>query len=200
MEDIIIRKETEKDYRATEELTRDAFWNVYRPGCLEHFVLHNYRSREDFLPELDFVMEKEGRIIGHIMYARAEIILADGKLPIATFGPLSIAKDMQKKGYGAELARYSMEKAKDAGFGAVAITGDIGFYGRLGFVVAKNVGIKYAPDPEAEYFLIKELKEGYLDGIIGTYEDLDGYTVDEKEAELFDAGFPFREKHSGKLM
>ena len=137
MEDIIIRKETEKDYRATEELTRDAFWNVYRPGCLEHFVLHNYRSREDFLPELDFVMEKEGRIIGHIMYARTEIILADGKLPIATFGPLSIAKDMQKKGYGAALARYSLEKAKNAGFGAVAITGDIVFYGGLGCVAAE---------------------------------------------------------------
>nr|MDD6336651.1 acetyltransferase [bacterium] len=66
MKPYIIRKETPADYRTVENLTREAFWNVYRPGCLEHYVLHLFRDRDDFVPELDFVMEVEGNIIGHV--------------------------------------------------------------------------------------------------------------------------------------
>ena len=73
-EDIIIRPETPADYREAENLTREAFWNVYRPGCLEHYVLHCYRNDPDFIPELDFVMEKDGKLIGQVIYVKAEIV------------------------------------------------------------------------------------------------------------------------------
>lgn len=89
---IIIRNETPADYPAVENLTRESFWNVYRPGCTEHYVLHCYRSAPDFVPELDFVMEKDGELIGHVMYSRSEITTSGGKaIPIMTFGPISIA-------------------------------------------------------------------------------------------------------------
>ena len=196
--DYMIRLETPNDYRKVENLTREAFWNVYRPGCMEHYVLHCYRDREDFVPELDFVMEKDGEIIGHVMYVRAKIQADDGReIPIMTFGPIGIAPEYKRKGYGKALLDYSMEKAKKMGVGALCMEGNIDFYGKSGFVVASTKGIHYYAEPREEevpYFLLKELKEGFLDGITGVYHTPEGYFVDEKAVEKFDADFPSKEK------
>ena len=195
---IIIRNETKEDYRKVENLTREAFWNVYRPGCSEHYVLHRYRDDPAFVPELDFVMELNGEIIGQIIYVRSEIDCDDGKkLPIMTFGPIGIAPEYKRQGYGKRLLDYSMEKAKEAGAGAIAITGNILFYGKSGFVPAKTKGVRYADDPEADYLLVKELTPGFFDGVSGTYKDPDGYFVCEKDPEAFErfeATFPKKEK------
>lgn len=195
IKDLTIRVETQKDYKAVETLTREAFWNVYRPGCLEHYVLHCFRSREDFIPQLSMVLEKDNEIIGHIMYAKAEITLHSGeKLPVMTFGPFSIAPQHRGKGYGAYLLKHSMEKAEALGASVLAITGDIHLYGKFGFEIAKTRGVCYSAYPEADFFLIKELKKGVLDNVQGTYTDPDGYFVDETEAEEFDKGFVPKEK------
>ena len=194
----IIRPETKDDYRAAENLTREAFWNVYRPGCMEHYVLHCYRDDPAFVPELDFVMELDGELMGQVIYVRSEIDCDDGrKVPIMTFGPISIAPAYKRQGYGKQLLDYSMEKAKEMGAGALAITGNIDFYGKSGFVPAKTKGVRYADDPEADYFLIKELTPGFLDGISGTYKDPEGYFICEKDPEgfeRFEATFPAKEK------
>lgn len=195
---ITIRLEKESDYRETENLTREAFWNVYCPGCKEHYVLHCYRNDPAFVPELDFVMELDGKMIGQVMYARSEIVCDDGKrVPIMTFGPIGIAPEYKRKGYGKRLLDYSMEKAKDMGAGALAITGNIDFYGKSGFVPAKTKGVRYADDPDADYFLICELTPGFLNGISGTYHDPEGYFVCDKDPEgfeKFEAEFPPKEK------
>ena len=193
--DYIIRLETKDDYRIVENLTREAFWNIYRPGCTEHYVLHQFRHRKDFVPELDFVMEKDGNIIGHVMYAYSSILSSEGKsIPIMTFGPISILPDFKRQGYGTILLQYSMQKAKEMGANALAITGNIAFYGKSGFVTAKSKDIRYADDPEAEYFLITELTPHFLDKITGTYKDPSGYFVDDASAEKFDANFPKKKK------
>lgn len=195
MQNIIIRNETTADYRIVENLTREAFWNVYRPGCLEHYVLHTFREDTAFVPELDLVMELNGEIIGHVMYVRSAIKADDGReIPIMTFGPISIKPEYKRQGYGKKLLDYSMEKARTMGAGALAITGNINFYGKSGFVVSKTCGVRYEDDPDADYFLITELEPGFLNGISGTYKDPVGYFVDEKEAEEFDATFPPKEK------
>ena len=195
---ITIRPETESDDRAVENLTREAFWNVYRPGCMEHYVLHCFRTDPAFVPELDLVMELNGTLIGHIMYARSEIACSDGRaLPIMTFGPISIAPEYKRQGYGKCLLDYSMEKAKEMGAGALAITGNILFYGKSGFVPAKSKGIRYADDPDASYLLIKELTPGFLSGLSGTYKDPEGYSVCERDPDgfaQFEATFPEKEK------
>ena len=158
----MIRRETPDDYQEVEYLTREAFWNVYRPGCIEHYIVHQYRCREDFVPELDFVMEKDDVIIGHIMYVNAEILSDNGqKIPI------------------------------------ICIEGDIAFYGKSGFVTASSKGIHYYAEPRSArvpYFLVKELQEGFLDGVTGTYKPPSGYFINEEEAEKFDAQFPPKEK------
>lgn len=195
---ITIRPETKDDYRNVENLTRESFWNVYRPGCQEHYVLHCYRKDPAFVPELDLVMEVDGKLIGQVMYVRSEIQCDDGRiLPIMTFGPICIAPEYKRQGYGKRLLDGSMEKAKKMGANALAITGNIDFYGKSGFVPAKTKGVRYADDPEADYFLIKELTPGFLDGISGTYRDPDGYFVCEKDPkgfEAFEAAFPKKEK------
>ena len=108
LNDYTIRLEKETDYRAVEELTRETFWNLYKPGCAEHYVLHTYRSKPEFVRELDFVMEKDGRLIGHVMFVRAEINSDEGrKIPIMTFGPISILPEFQRRGYGRALLDYA---------------------------------------------------------------------------------------------
>ena len=148
---IIIRREEEKDYRAVENLTREAFWDVYCPGCKEHYVLHCYRSDAAFVPELDFVMEVDGKLIGQVIYVKSEIELNCGKkLPVMTFGPIGILPECKRRGYGKRLLDYSMEQAKKLGAGALIITGNIDFYGKSGFVPAKTKGVRYADDPDAD--------------------------------------------------
>ena len=195
---IIIRKEKKEDHREVENLVREAFWNVYRPGCLEHYVLNQLRDNPDFVPELDFVMLKDGKLIGQNIFIKAVIKADDGRnIPIMTMGPICIAPEFKRKGYGKILLDYSLEKAAEAGCGAVCFEGNIDFYGKSGFSYASDFGIRYHGLPEGEdasFFLCKELIPGYLDGITGEYETPAGYFVDEKAAEEFDKAFPYKEK------
>lgn len=196
--DYTIRKETAADYRTVENLTREAFWNVYRPGCTEHYVLHQFRDRPEFVKELDLILEVGGQIIGHVMFVRAEITADDGRiLPIMTFGPISIHPAFQRMGYGKILLDYALEKAARMGVGAVCMEGNIAFYGKCGFDIASKSGIHYYAEPRDEvvpYFLLKQLKEGFLDGVTGVYKTPSGYFVNEAEAEGFDRQFPSKEK------
>ena len=189
-----IRRERPKDYREVENLTREAFWNVYRPGCTEHYVLHRFRERPEFVKELDLCLEVEGQIIGHIMFVRAEIKADDGRiLPIMTFGPISILPDFQRRGYGKILLDYVLEKAAEMGVGAVCMEGNIDFYGKCGFDVASKSGIHYYAELREEvvpYFLLKQLRDGFLDGVTGVYKTPDGYFVSDQAAEEFDREFP----------
>ena len=166
---IEIRLEKKEEYREVENLVRESFWNVYRPGCLEHYVLNQLRENPDFVPELDFVMELDGEIIGQNMFMKAKIDADDGRqVPIMAMGPICIKQELKRKGYG-----------------------------KSGFREAGSYGIRYHGLPEGEdasFFLCKELIPGYLDGVTGEYETPAGYFVDEDKAEEFDRQFPPKEK------
>lgn len=196
--DYIIRLERKDEHRAVENLVREAFWNVYRPGCFEHFVLNQLRDDPAFVQELDFVMEKDGELIGQNMFMRAVIKADDGRdIPIFTMGPICITPEFKRRGYGKKLLDFSLEKAAEMGAGAVCFEGNIDFYGKSGFVCASEFGIRYHGVPEGEdasFFLCKELKSGYLDGITGVYTPPQGYFVDEAAVEEFDKDFPPKEK------
>ena len=196
--DYIIRSERKEEYREVENLVRESFWNVYRPGCLEHYVLNQLRNDSAFIHELDFVMEKDGRIIGQNMFMHAVIKADDGRdIPVITMGPICIANEFKRQGYGKILLDYSLEKATEMGFGAICFEGNINFYGKSGFTYAGEFGIRYHDLPEdadASFFLCKELKKGYLNGVTGEYAPPDGYFVNEDDAEEFDRQFPPKEK------
>ena len=198
---IIIRNETEKDYRTVENLVRESFWNVYRPGCLEHYVLHHLRKNPAFVPELDFVMEKDGQIIGQNVFVRATIKSDDGRnIPIMAMGPICIAPEFKRQGYGKQILDYSLDRATKFGCGAVCFEGNIDFYGKSGFTYASKFGIRYHDLPEdadSSFFLCKELIPQYLNDITGEYTPPKAYFVAEenpKDFEAFDSLFPVKEK------
>ena len=199
---MIIRLEKKEEHRKVENLVRESFWNVYRPGCLEHYVLHQLRNDPAFVAELDFVMflkdDKEEKLIGQNIFMRANIKADDGRdIPIMTMGPICITPELKRQGYGKILLDYSLDKAAELGCGAVCFEGNIDFYGKSGFKYASEFGIRYHGLPEGEdasFFLCKELIPGYLNGITGEYATPAGYLVDEKEAEEFDKMFPYKEK------
>ena len=194
----IIRLEKKEEHRTVENLVRESFWNVYRPGCSEHYVIHVLRDDPAFVKELDFVMEQDGELIGQNMFMRTVINADDGQdIPVLTMGPICIAPELKRRGYGKKLLDCSLEQATAMGFGAVLFEGNIGFYGKSGFDYARNFGIRYHDLPEGaddSFFLCKELIHGYLNGITGVYQTPKGYYVDDADVEDFDKAFPPKEK------
>ena len=193
-----IRLENKEDYRGVENLVRESFWNVYRPGCSEHYVIHVLRDDPAFVRELDFVMEKDGRLIGQNMFMKTVIEADDGSVVnVLTMGPIGITPELKRRGYGKTLLDFSLEKAAELGYGAVLFEGNIGFYGKSGFDYASRFGIRYhglPEDADSSFFLCKELVPGYLDGITGVYQTPQGYYVKDEDVEEFDKDFPVKEK------
>lgn len=202
MKNYNIRLEQLQEQREVENLIRESFWNVYRPGCLEHYVMHCLRKDKDFVADLNFVMTvaEDGteRLIGQAMCMKAQLTLDNGGvLPIMTLGPIGIYPDYKRQGYGKALLDFTLQKAAEKGFGAVCFEGNIDFYGKSGFTFASAYGIRYHGLPEGEdasFFLCKELRKGFLDRVKGEYATPKGYFVDEAEAEEFDKQFPEKEK------
>lgn len=196
--DCVIRCERKEEHREVENLVRESFWNVYRPGCLEHFVLNQLRNDPAFVPELDFVMEMDGRLIGQNIFMRAVVKADDGRdIPVMAMGPICIHPAFQKQGLGKTLLDFSLDKAAALGCGALCFEGNIDFYGKSGFSYASRFGIRYRGLPagaDSSFFLCKELIPGYLDGISGEYATPQGYFVDAKAADEYDKSFPYKEK------
>lgn len=203
MEKGIIRLEQEKDYFEVENLTREAFWNVYRPGCDEHFVLHNMRADARFVKELDYVIELDGIIVANIVYALGYLTLDNGeKRDILIFGPVSVLPQYQKQGFAERLINFTLEKAKALGYNCVAITGNPDYYKKYGFVSASTFGVYYEgmdKSDDAPFFMIKQL--GDIPVQSGVYSDPECYHAREEDVALFDKQFPpkVKEKREGQL-
>lgn len=200
-----IRLEQPGDYRAVENLTREAFWNVYRPGCMEHCVLHKLRQDPCFVPELSYVLEEEGQILAHIAYAKGRLRTPQGETrDLLLFGPVSVDPSRQKQGYGSRLIRFTLEKAAELGYDAVVITGSPDYYHRFGFESAGKHGIFYEgmeQGTDFPYFMVKILDPERAEGLRGVYKDPEVYFVSDEEVEDFDRSFPpkKKEKRPGQL-
>lgn len=198
MEEIKLRPETPADHRAVEELTREAFWNHYVPGCCEHYLAHILREDKAFLPELDFVAEAGGALVGNIMYTMAQITRDDGaETPVLCFGPLSVLPQWQGKGVGSALVRHTLALARTQGHRAVLITGDPDYYRRFGFVPAEQYGIAAADNSYAAALLALELCPGALSGCAGRFLEAPVFSFDESSADAFDRSFPSRALRDG---
>jgi len=198
MEGFVIRLEQPQDYRAVEHLTREAFWNCHVPGCDEHYLARVLRDAACFLPELDFVAERGGRIVGSIMYTRA-VVRCDGgeTLPVLCFGPVSVLPEWQGKGVGSALIRHSLGAARAQGHAAVLIYGDPAYYARFGFVAAERFGIGTADGHYADALQAVELVAGALSGKAGRFAEDEAYEIDAEAARAFDSAFPYKEKRAG---
>lgn len=191
---IIIRSERPEDYRSVEELTKRAFWNVNVPGCDEHYLAHILRSHEDFIPELDLILELDGKIIANIMYTKSWLIDENGnEKEILTFGPLSVLPEYQRHGYGKRLLDYSLEKASEMGYEAVVIFGNPENYIPRGFKNCKRFNVSVnGKFPVA--MLVKELCEGALSGNSWNFRESAAYNYNPDDVEEFDKSFPQMKK------
>lgn len=190
-----IRRETEADYRAVEELHRNAFWNVQVPGCSEHYLAHVLRKHPDFIPELDLVYELDGKIAGNVMYTKSELLEERGNSTgILTFGPIGVAPEYQRRGIGKALLEASFDIAAGLGYPAIAIFGDPDNYVARGFRSCKRYNVCLEGDVYPAALLVKELKPGFFDGRKLFFRESPAYEIQERDAEAFDAGFPPKEK------
>ncbi len=193
--DIDIRLEKDSDYRAVEELTREAFWNLHVPGCDEHYLVHKIRTCSDFVPDLDFVAVKDNQIVGNIVYTKSYILDDLGtKHELLTFGPLSVLPQFQRQGIGKALIEHTKKVAFEKGYKGIVIYGNPANYCPRGFKSSKKFGIT-APNGKYPFsLLVLELFDGALDGISGKFYDSDVYHVNQSDAEEYDQQFVYKEK------
>ena len=191
---ITIRPEEEKDYNSVENLTREAFWNVYRPGCDEHLLIHNIRNKKEFIKELDYVAVFNNVIVGSIIYAKAKVIGINKEYDVITFGPVSVLPICQKNGIGKKLIEHTIAKSKIMGFNAILIYGNPKYYEKFGFKNSKEYKIT---DMEGNYndaLMALELYPDSLKNISGKFFEGEAYKIDKKELEIFERNFPYKEK------
>lgn len=193
---ILLRLEEERDWREVELLIREAFWKPkdaqeYGIGCDEHYLAHTLRTSPEFIPELDFVAEVNGCVVGSIIYSRAHVRLPDGRRhDVLNFGPLSVLPEFQRQGVGSALMRHSLKKAARMGYGSVIFFGHPTYYPRFGFKEAKEFGITTCNGDNFPAFMAMELIYGDLDGVTGTYHESPLFVVDKDKAREFDTSFP----------
>ena len=192
---MIIRQEERTDYKKVEYLLREAFWNVYRPGCHEHYIVHNLRHDASFIRELDYVIEDDDKVVGHITYSKNTLCVDNKKIDVVTLGPVGIDPNYQKRGYGSKLIEYTLDKANDLGISYVFIIGDENYYKRFGFVDASKYNIQFNDvEGDTSFFMIKVFDKDNLDFDNAKYLDNPLFDVDEEKVDQFDKNFPKKEK------
>ncbi|MBR5796022.1 MAG: N-acetyltransferase [Erysipelotrichaceae bacterium] len=197
-----IRLEQRTDYKEVELLIREAFWNIYRPGCYEHFIVHNLRYDSSFINKLDYVIEEDGRIIAHIVYSSNKLITDENTETVVTLGPICVHPDYQKQGYGRKLMEHTLNLAQEMGIPYVFVVGIENFYTKFGFEDASKYGIQYNDLTEdTPFFMVKVFDEEKINSINGIYKDNELFKVDKEELEKFDQKFPpkQKEKREGQL-
>lgn len=195
--DIIIRLEEEKDYERVEFIHREAFWNQSVPGATEHYFAHMLRQHEDFIPQLDLVAEKDGKVIGSVMYSRARLVDEKGEeKEVISFGPIAVLPEHQRRGISRILLDVSFEKAAEMGFDTIVIFGNPSNYVGRGFKSSKKYNVCLEGDVFPCALLVKELNEGALDGRKWYYygSSAEDCCNDAAAVEKFDAHFPPKKK------
>ncbi len=196
--DIQLRREETTDYIETENLTREAFWNQYIPGCDEHYLIYIMRDCPEFVHELDIVAIDDNKIVGNIAYVKAIIEGDNGKIyEVLTLGPISVLPEYQNKGIGGKMIEHTKKIASDMGYSAILLCGDPNYYSKQGFVAAEQLGIRTADNMYADALQVCELYENALSEARGRYIENSIYEVEESKAIEFDKGFPIKEKLSG---
>jgi predicted N-acetyltransferase YhbS len=191
---VLLRLEEEKDYKSVENLTREAFWNIYRPGCYEHLIIHNIRKAKEFIKELDYVAIYNNEIVGNIVYVKAKIINAIKEYDVLTFGPLSVLPKYQRTGIGKKLIEHTIKKSREIGFKAIIIYGNPVYYERFGFKISKEYGITDTEDNYNDALMILELFPRALENINGKFCESEVYNINKIELETFENNFPYKEK------
>jgi predicted N-acetyltransferase YhbS len=194
-ENITIRLENPQDYRETENMVREAFWDVYRPGCNEHLIMHKLQESDAFIKELDFVACDKDKVVGIAVCPKAIIKNDTGQEFTVLSMIVGILPSYQKKGIGSMLVKKIMDEARSMGFKGIVLFGSPEYYPRFGFKNAKEYGIRTSEGKNLDPFMALELSKNSLSGINGKFYETSAYHVSDEELELFEKEFPHKEKH-----
>ncbi len=190
-----IRLENSSDYRKVEEVAREAFWNLYIPGCVEHCAIHKLRKSKEFIPELTFVIEADGEIIGSIFYSHSKVVDDKGvEHKTITFGPVSILPRYHRQGFGKLLIEHSIQAAKNMGHKAIITLGYPYHYEPYGFRSGKKYGICMPDRKFYKGLLVLPLYEGALEDVSGRAYFSEALNTTEEECLEYDKSFSFKEK------
>jgi len=193
--DILIRRTDKNNFLLTENITREAFWNIYKPGCDEHLVLHHVRNSQSYIAELDLVAVSENEIIGHVISTKANVIdVQNHKHEVLCVGPISVVPDLQKKGVGSKLMLQSIQVAKNLGYKAMILFGDPEYYHRFGFINAGNYSIITKEGENFEPFMALELQRGGLENVKGRFFEDAAFVTNPEELIEYEKQFPYKEK------
>jgi predicted N-acetyltransferase YhbS len=193
---VTIRNTTEPEYQKTESLTRESFWDIYKPGCDEHLVLHKIRNSKCFIKELDFIAIYKNEIVGHLICTKAKVISASNvDHEVLCLGPISVLPEFQKKGIGSRLMIQSITVAKESGYSGMILFGNPDYYHRFGFTNAIKYGITTKDGRNFEPFMALELTDNGLKDIKGRFVEDGAYEINSEELSEFEKRFPFRQKH-----
>lgn len=192
-----IRRIENKDFKEVENVIREAFWNVYMPGCDEHLIIHKLKDDKCFVNDLSLVIEEDNKIIGAIFYALGKLINEGNKKDVLFFGPIGVLPDYQGLEYGANLIHESLKLAKEKGYPFVVITGNPEYYHRFGFESCSKYNIHLEgmdKNDEASFFMIRVFNKEVLNEYKGIYYDPEIYKVEKNELIEFEKNFPYKEK------
>lgn len=192
-----IRLENENDYFEVEVLVRNSFWNIYRPGAFEHYIVHCLRDDKSFIRDLAYVIEDDDKIVGHINYSVGYIDYGDEKIDAVVLGPVAIYDDYQNRGLGSKLIRHTLDLAKNKGIPFVFVIGDENYYHRFGFESASNFDIYLDgtdTQDECPFFMVLVFDKAKLKNKNGTFHNPDVFDVNQSDVDEFDKQFEFKEK------
>lgn len=192
---VLIQRTSESDFSRTEYIARESFWNLYKPGCVEHLILHNLRKSKSYIAELDLVAVSGNEITGHIISTKAKVVDSQNiEHEVLCVGPLSVLPEFQKQGIGSKLMSNSITKARESGFSGMILFGNPDYYHRFGFRNAAEYRITTKESQNFEPFMALELQTDGLADVKGRFFEDDAFEIQDDALIEFEKKFPFKEK------
>lgn len=150
-----IRKEEPRDYEDVYSVVKAAFDGIEHADGNEHDLVNELRKSDAFIPELSLVAEADGRIVGHIMFTKANV----NGVTVIALAPLSVLPEHQRQGVGTALVTEGHRIAAQLGYPYSIVLGSEKFYPRIGYQPAKQFGMRAPFDVPDENFMARKLKD-----------------------------------------
>jgi len=156
-----VRAEKSEDFSAVRKVNIAAFGRDNEANLVDR--LRGVAST------LFLIVVQSEQVVGHIFFSPVSVEgkRADNSL-ILGLAPIAVLPDYQRQGIGSLLIQHSLKECARLGYGALVVLGYPEYYPRFGFIPAKEKRLRCEYAVPDEVFMVLELKNGALDGCVGT--------------------------------